>query len=349
VRGLPEFGGELPVAALADEIETPGKGQVRGMLTLAGNPVSSTPDGGRLDRAMEGLEFMAAIDIYINETTRHADVILPPTTILERDHYDLAFHALAIRNTARYTPAVFDKDPGTRHDWEIMREVGLRLLKRIEKKRPLKQRLMIEARLRLRPRFTIDLLLRTGRSRLSVAKLLSSPAGIDLGPLRSSLPGRLRTRDKHVALAPAELLSDLSRLLAVTPMTEGELLLIGRRHKNDCNSWMHNSERLTKGRARHQLFMHPHDLAARELSDGSLVLVTSNVGKVEVEVAATDDVMPGVVSLPHGFGQNREGVLLSRAQTLPGVSINDLTDTEGTDVSGNSRLSGVPVQVSPAG
>ncbi len=346
VRGLPESGGELPVAALREEIETPGEGQIRAMLTLSGNPVLSTPDGARLDRALEGLEFMAAVDIYINETTRHADVILPPTTALERDHYDLIFHVLAVRNTARFTPAVFPKDRDARHDWEIYRDLALRVTDRLRPKRSLLDRLKLRARMSVSPTRMIQLLLARGDSGTTITRLRKHPEGVDLGALRpDQLPDRLRTRDKTLDLAPTLVLDDLARLETVAAPAEGELLLIGRRHKQDCNSWMHNTERLTKGRPRHQLLMHPDDLAARGLTDGATVKVTSRVGTVEVDVQATDDVMPGVVSLPHGYGHGRAGVRLGVADQVAGVSINDLTDPERLDVSGNAALSGVPVTV----
>jgi anaerobic selenocysteine-containing dehydrogenase len=352
VRDLPEFGGELPVSTLADEILTPGDGQVRTVLTVAGNPVLSTPDGARLSDALADLDFMAAVDIYVNETTRHADVILPPTSALERDHYDLAFHLLAVRDTARFTPAVFPKPKDARHDWEIFREITLRTASRLGAKAPLKKRLITQARMRLSPTRTIDLLLRTDRPRLSLRKLRRRPEGIDLGPLRPALPGRLRTKDKRIHAAPPLVLDDLARLEATEAASPaaGELLLIGRRHQRDCNSWMHNTDRLTKGRPRHHLLMHPDDLAERGIADGMTVAVASRVGAVEVEVQATEDVMRGVVSLPHGYGHQRDGVLLGNATGVPGPSINDLTDPSVLDrASGNAVLNGVPVTVRPAG
>jgi anaerobic selenocysteine-containing dehydrogenase len=349
VRGLPEAAGELPVAALREEIETPGEGQVHAMLTIAGNPVLSTPDGPALDRALAGLDFMASIDIYLNETTRHADVVLPPTTALERDHYDLVFHLLAVRNTARFTPAVFPKADDQRHDWEIFREVARRTTARMRGRRTsLRTRLFRRARLSTPPAVIIDLLLRRGRSGLSVRRLRSSPEGVDLGPLRpGALPRKLQTRSGRIDLAQPLVLTDLARLADVAPPATDELLLIGRRHQRDCNSWMHNAERLTRGRPRHQLLMHPDDLAARGVVDGATVVVTSRVGRVEVEVAATDEVMRGVVSLPHGYGHARDGsTRMGNSSRVPGVSINDLTDPERLDVSGNAALSGVPVRVS---
>ena len=349
VRGLPETAGELPVSALREEIETPGAGQVRAVLTVAGNPVLSTPDGSRLDGALRTLDFMAAVDIYVNETTRHADVILPPTTALERDHYDLVFHLLAVRDTARFTPAVFDKDADQRHDWQIFREITLRTTARLERRAPLKKRLVQRARLTASPTFLVTQLLRRGSSGVTMKKLRARPSGIDLGPLRGGqLPGRLPSKDKRLDLAPALVVADVRRLAAVAVPAGDELLLIGRRHKQDCNSWMHNSERLTRGRPRHQLLMNPSDLAHRDLTDGARVRVTSRIGSVEVEVAASDDLMPGVVSLPHGYGHARDGVLMARSREVPGVSINDLTDPELLDVSGNAALNGVPVAVTPA-
>ncbi len=347
VRGLPETAGELPVAVLREEIETPGEGQIRAVLTLSGNPVLSTPDGAALDRALAGLDFMAAVDIYINETTRHADVILPPTTALERDHYDLVFSTLQVRNTARFTPAVFDKGPDQRHDWQIYRDLAIRTTARLRRKASLKKRLLARARLSLSPTVLIGQLLRTDPSGVTISQLRRSPSGVDLGPLRGGqLPDRLKTRDHRVAAAPALVLDDLARLDAEPLPTTDELLLIGRRHQRDCNSWMHNSTRLTRGRTRHQLLMNPADLAERGLDDGATVKVSSRVGSVEVEVQASDDLMPGVVSLPHGFGHQVPGTRMARAGEVVGVSINDLTDPTLLDVSGNAALSGVPVTVS---
>ena len=357
VRDLPETSGELPVATLADEMLTPGDGQVRGLLTVSGNPVLSTPDGKRLDEAIAGLDFMVAVDIYLNETTRHADVILPPTTALERDHYDLVLHVLAVRNTARFVPAVLPKPAGSRHDWEIFRDLALGMLARSKRKAPLKKRLVTQGRLRLSPTRLVDVLLRTGRGGrvgglpggLSVRSLTRQPDGVDLGPLEPCLPARLQTKDKRIDLELRSVLDDLPRVReAMAPPAEDELLLIGRRHQRDCNSWMHNAERLTKGKARHQLYMHPDDLGSRGLLDGAEAEVTSRVGKVVVEVAATEDVMPGVVSLPHGYGHAR-ATGMQHAAAVPGVSINDLTDPERIDVSGNAALSGLPVTVRPAG
>lgn len=348
VRNAPEYGGELPVSVFAEEIETPGEGQIRAVLTIAGNPVLSTPDGRRLGDAFDKLDFMAAVDIYLNETTRHADVILPPTTALERDQYDIVFHGLAVRNTARFTPAALPKPKGSRHDWEIYRDLVLRTQARLDRKPPLAARLRERVVLSLSPTFLIGMLLRTG-GRTTISDLRKHPEGIDLGPLRPTLPDRLMTRDKRIDLTPAALTDDLARLRPAMAELSDDLVLIGRRHQKDCNSWMHNTERLTRGRARHQLLMHPDDLAERGLTDGALVTVASRVGSVSVEVAAADDMMRGVVSLPHGYGHQVDGTRLEHATKVVGVSINDLTDPERLDLSGNAALSGVPVTVTAAG
>jgi anaerobic selenocysteine-containing dehydrogenase len=343
VRGLPEFGGELPASTMAEEILTPGDGQIRAMVTVAGNPVLSTPNGRKLDDALGTLDFMVAVDPYINETTRHADVILPPAPPLERDHYDVIFHQLAVRNTARWNNAVLPKPPQARHDWEIFRDLGLGLLRRTPMSR---RKLMVSAQLRLSPRRIVDLGLRIGPYRLSLRKLRKSPGGIDLGPLQPALPQALHHKAKRIDLAQRMILDDLPRLESLATGNDGELLLIGRRHLRNNNSWMHNSARLVKGKPRHQLLMNPEDLDKRDLTDGQLVNVSSVAGSVAVEVAASNDMMPGVVSLPHGFGHGRPGARLSVANQVAGPSANDVTDADLADtVAGTAALNGVPVTV----
>ncbi|MEO1365552.1 MAG: molybdopterin oxidoreductase family protein [Acidobacteriota bacterium] len=354
VRGLPEFGGELPVASLSEDIEA--KNGIRGLLTVAGNPVLSTPDGQRLERNLAGLDFMVSIDLYINETTRHADVILPPTSPLEHDHYDLAFHTLAIRDTARYTPPLFAKPKDARHDWEIF----LELQKRLQPKPKMAARFSRMATSRLQPSGLLDLLLRRGphgkgflpgRDGLTLKKLRAEPHGVDLGPLKPSLPERLFTEDKRIHAAPEPVVGDFDRLEErfKTLVDEGVgsgLVLISRRQVRSNNSWMHNYRRLMRGKDRCTLMIHPDDAAARGIADGSGVTVRSRVGEVDVPAEVTDELMPGVVSLPHGWGHDRRGVRLSVASERPGASVNDLTDTELLDeLSGNAALSGVPVTV----
>lgn len=347
VRGLPEFGGELPSATIADEILTPGKGRIHALMTIAGNPVLSTPNGNRLDDALRTLDFMVAIDPYINETTRHADVILPPTPLFERAHYDLLFHQLAVRNTTRWNEPVLPKPAHARHDWEIFRDLG-RVYARRAKRRTSLRIMMTLGALRLTPRRIVDLGLRIGPYRLSLRQLSKQPGGVDLGALEPALPKRLRTRARRIDLAPNLILDELPQVRSqlIDRRAGQDLLLVGRRHLHDNNSWMHNSARLVKGRARHQLLMNPGDLTPRGLKDGQRVRVSSSVGTVEVDLVATADIMPGVVSLPHGFGHTRPGVRLGVATTVPGVSVNDLTDPGLFDeLAGTAALNGVPVAV----
>jgi len=343
VSGLPEYGGELPVAALAEEMLAPGEGQVRALITVAGNPVLSTPNGRQLEQGLEGLEFMLSVDFYVNETTRYADIILPPTAPLEHDHYDSTFNLLAVRNVTRFNQAVLPRPDGALHDWEIF--VGLA--------RAFAARTGLELKPTLAPEQMIDLGLRAGphgegsERRLNLAALRESPHGIDLGALEPNLARRLKTANGRVQAAPEQLLADLERFAAgLAEEPAGGLLLIGRRHVRSNNSWMHNYRRLVKGKPRHQLLMHPADLAGRGLSDGQRVRVRSRVGSIDVEVAASDELMPGVVSLPHGWGHDRGGVRLQIAGELPGASANDLTDERLYDaLSGNAALNGVPVEV----
>jgi anaerobic selenocysteine-containing dehydrogenase len=359
VRGLPEFSGELPVATLAEEILTPGPGQVRALVTSAGNPVLSTPNGAQLDRALAGLEFMVSVDFYLNETTRHAHLILPPTSPLEHDHYDLAFYTLSVRNAAKYSPAVFAAPRGARHDWEIF----LGLQRRLE--RGAKARLKHAALGRLRPHGMLDLGLRTGPygagfapfgRGLSLRRLRGHPHGIDLGALQPVLPARLFTPDGKIHAAPAPLLDDVGRLRARLVEREArsgagvndgfDLLLIGRRQLRSNNSWMHNYPRLMKGRDRCTLLLHPADAAARGIQAGAAVRLTSSAGSVVVPAEVSDEVMPGVVSLPHGFGHGRPGIGATVAAAHPGASANDVTDDRFLDaLTGNAALNGVPVRV----
>jgi anaerobic selenocysteine-containing dehydrogenase len=361
VRGLPEFGGELPVAALAEEILTEGKGQIRALVTSAGNPVLSTPNGTKLDRALSSLDFMVSIDPYLNETTRHAHLILPPPSPLERSHYDLIFHLLAVRNTAKYAPALLDPGPEARHDWQIQLGIAKRLEALREGKSALRS-LKYRALERLGPEGLLDLTLRIGphgarlsplRAGLSLARLRREVHGMDLGPLTPCLPGRLARKDKRIDLAPAPFVADMARLEATlgegAAEAPGPLLLIGRRHVRDNNSWMHNVPMLLRGKPRCTLLVHPEDARRIGLRDGEEAIVTSRVGRVQVPVRETEEIMPGVVSLPHGYGHGRPGVKLGVAMQHAGVSINDLTDDEALDtLCGNAAFSGVSVRVERA-
>ena len=347
VSGKPEFGGELPVAVLAEEIEAPGEGQIRALITSAGNPVLSTPGGPRLERALEQLDFMVSIDPYLNETTRFAHVILPPTSPLERSHYDVALNAFAVRNVAKYSPPLFERAESARHDWEICLALWTRL-GTVGKLGGL-ARLLERGLGKLGPELIVDLALRTGPHRLSLAKLKKAEHGMDLGPLVPRLPARLGTPGKRVQLAPEALIADLSRLEQRWGGAAGAgagLVLIGRRHLRSNNSWMHNSERLVKGPPRCTLMIHPEDAAPRRLVDGGRARVTTRTGAIELPVEVTDAVMRGVVSVPHGWGHGRAGVRLSVAARAPGASVNDIVDPARVDeLSGTSALTGQPVEV----
>lgn len=364
VRNLPEFGGELPVSALGEDILAEGEGKIRGMVTVAGNPVLSSPNGGRLDEAFAGLEFMVAIDIYINETTRHADIILPPTTGLETEHYDLVFHGLAVQNTSKYSEALFEPAEGAKHDWEIFQALRYRMEGNDDTDR---QKYKMDFPRRLPPRKIVDLGLRfgpygakgmngkrlkeKGQAGLTVQRLKNSKHGVDLGPLRPILKHRLCTENGRIQLAPPVLVEDLLRLKEAFQAPEnGALLLIGRRHLRSNNSWMHNSPRLTRGKERCTLLMNPADADAHQLEDGMQVQVKSRVGQIELPVEVSDEMMAGVVSIPHGWGHNRPGIRLANAEKHAGASINDLTDDLLVDeLTGNAAFSGVEVWVKGLG
>src|SRR5712671_585803 len=349
VRGLPEFGGELPAATLAEEIDTEGDGRIRALVTFAGNPVLSTPNGARLERALSGLEYMVSIDLYRNETTRHANLLLPTSFGFERDHYDLVFYALAVRNAARYVKALVPAPEGVRGDFEVLIDLALSLRRHGGGRRGRMLGAMLRAARAVGERRLLDLLLRFGPHRLSLRKLEQNPHGIDLGPLRPQLPGRLCTKDKRFHLAPEIFLRDLERLEAHLAQSPADLVLIGRRALRSNNSWMHNSLRLVKGPPGCVLLMHPDDAAERGLQAGARVRVESRVGSVEVPVGVTADVARGVVSLPHGWGHTRKGAALGVASAHAGASFNDLTDEQAVDaLSGNAIFSGVPVRVKRA-
>ncbi len=361
VRNLPEFNGELPASAMAEEIETEGNGQVRALITQAGNPVLSLPNGRRLDRALETLDFMVSIDLYQNETTRHANLILPTTVALEHDHYPAVFHALAVRNTAKYSQRLLVPPKGVSHDWQIALDVSFRLWAR----RNWAAKVIGGPLRRLArwagPRAFLRWALRFGArgkgwnplgKGLTLGKLEKHPHGLDLGPLEPRLAAMLEAEQQSIHLAPEPLLNDLGRLATRTHEVAANveakgLLLIGRRDLRSNNSWMHNSYRLVKGPNRCTLLMNPKDAAQRGIKSGTRVSVTSRVGEVEVDVDVTDTMMRGVVSLPHGWGHDRNGSQLNIAQKSPGVSVNDLTDDALVDaISGCTNFSGVHVTVS---
>ncbi|MFI5367288.1 MAG: molybdopterin dinucleotide binding domain-containing protein, partial [Candidatus Binatia bacterium] len=363
IRGTPEFMGELPAATLTEEIETPGDEQVRALVTLAGNPVLSSPAGHRLSDALRALDFMVSIDFYLNETTRHAHVILPPIGPLERDHFDVAFQLFAVRNTPQWSPAVFEPSPDARSDADIL--VGL--ARRLHRSRGGSGRVQalalgaLEALGSARAsRIVLDLALRAGpygngvrpwTPGLTLKRLRAAAHGIDLGPLEPCLPDRLPIhpdrRERRIDLAPRELVADMERLRqSLVRRGDGSLVLIGRREARTVNSWSHNLPSLVKGPMRCILSIHPADAEARGIGPSDRVRVTSRVGAVEVPVRLTASVMPGVVVLPHGYGHRGDGIQLQVAAAHAGVSMNDLTDPAEIDpLSGNAVLNGIPVRV----
>lgn len=398
LSGLPEFGGELPASAMADQILLPSENQIKMMIIMAGNPVLSSPNGQRLDQAFDSLDFMVSIDFYLNETSRHADIILPPTAPLEQSHFDIIFNLLSVRNVAKYSPALFEVDKSARHDWQIALELQHRITQGGLKK-SIQEQISYQTLKRLGPDGMLDIILRTGpygtqlpgtsqagrflvdalqgflpskhparkildlspygtqnrtvSKGLCISSLLNYPHGIDLGPLQSRLPERLYTSKKRIRLAPNTYLKDMPRLrkradqiLASRSESDSPLLLIGRRHVRSNNSWLHNSHRLVKGKNRCTLIIHPEDANHASIKDGDLVSVNSRVGHIQIEAEISEDIMQGVVSIPHGWGHKREGVNLSIASKRPGVSINDITDDRFVDkLSGTSVLNGIPVQV----
>ena len=354
VRGLPAFGGEYPVSALAEEITSPGEGEITAMVIGAGNPVLSTPNGPQLDAAFEQLEFVVAVDFYITETTRHANIILPPVTALERDHYDIVFHNFAVRNSAKFSPAIFEPEADSRTDWQIYLALAERLdeLNGVpgDKYASLWQQT---------PVGVVDDLLRSGKyangqHNLSIKTLLQQPHGIDLGPLQPNLPEAIYHDDKLIDLAFDYFMGDLSRLnkhfFAVPPIVDNSLQLIGRRHLKTNNSWLHNSQRMVKGtdkgNKRCTAQIHPQDAARFDIADGQQIKVRSRVGEVSIPAEVTEKIMPGVISIPHGWGHNKADTNWSTAKAHAGVSVNDLTDEMVLDdLSGNAVLNGVPVWV----
>lgn len=385
VGARPETLGEFPVSAFAEEIETPGDGQVRAVVTVAGNPVSSNPNSGRLDAALASLEFMVSIDPYVNETTRHADVILPPPSPLQKSHYDMALLNFAVHNVANYSPPTLPLDDGQLSESDIMlRLAGLLSGDGIhpdtvalddEVARSIAAAAVRDAHGKVHerdvddllaacgdrsgPERVLDIMLRTGPygdgfgtdpDGLTLAALEANPHGIDLGPLEPNrIPDLLRTPSGRIEAFPDAMRTDLRRLESSLDRDwANDLVLVGRRHVRSNNSWMHNVKTLTKGRNRCTLQVHPDDADRLGLDDGAPAAVASRVGEVAIDVEITDRIRPGVVSIPHGFGQNLPGVRLRVAQEYRGVNANVLTDDDFFDpISGNIALNGVPVTVAP--
>ena len=341
VHNLPEYSGELPVATLADEILTKGEGQIKMFICTAGNPVLSTPNGKKLEKALEELEFMVSIDIYLNETSKYANIILPSTNGLETLHYDLVFHQLAIRNTAKISEILFEKNENQKHDWQILNELTERIT---GKKNISTPEMMLDHMFKFSP---------YNEENLSVKKLREHPNGIDLGALQPLLTKRIFTLDKKINISPKIFIDDLKRLDKEFFKDNNEekinypFALIGRRHLRNNNSWMHNSKLLMKGKNRCTVLMNSKDAQNLSILNHQKVKLTSNVGSIILPVEISDEMKEGVLSIPHGFGHNRGGTKIKLAEKNAGESINDLTDDFKIDqLTGNANFSGTRVKVS---
>ncbi|WP_119727916.1 molybdopterin oxidoreductase family protein [Thermomonospora amylolytica] len=388
VRGLPEVKGEFPVATLADEIETPGEGRIRALITIGGNPVLSAPGTGRLDRALAGLEFMVSVDPYLNETTRHAHVVLPPPRPAQAPHYDITFLGLSVRNYARYSPPAVPLPEGRPGETEILARLTLiaagqgaggdvgaldemlvsgTLAKAVTipgspvyGRRPEELRKAL-GDARSGHELRLDMMLRLGPygegfgadpEGLTLAKLRDEhPHGVDLGPLEPRLDEVLCTASGLIELCPPSFAADTDRLRAGLGGSPPEgLVLIGRRHLRSNNSWMHNVPKLVGGSNRCTLQLNPADAVRLGIGDGDAVRVASRAGTIHAVAETTDSVMTGVVSLPHGWGHDRPGTRQRVAGEHAGVSVNELTDEREVDpLSGNAVFNGVPVTVERVG
>ncbi|HEX3528512.1 MAG TPA: molybdopterin-dependent oxidoreductase [Thermoanaerobaculia bacterium] len=376
VSNAPEVYGELPMTCLAEEIETPGEGQVRALLTIASNPVLSAPNGPRLAAALETLEFMVSVDVYVNETTRHADVILPGLLPFEESHYDVAFPQLSYRNHARYSSPVLAPPPGRPAEWEILLRLAAVAEERgagadvqilddemvaedLRRRTGAQTDFLLQAVAQWRgPERLLDLALRGGPygdqfgrrpDGLTLAKVKAAAHGIDLGPLAPRVPEVLRTPSGKIELAPALFLEDLKHAEADFAAPAPGLVVIGRRDLRSNNSWMHNLPVLAKGPRRCTALVHPADAARCGVTDaGSARLIGASGHAVTVEVKISDEIMPGVISLPHGWGHDLPGIHLEVAARRPGANLNALLDENLRDpLSGNAVLSGVPVRLEP--
>jgi anaerobic selenocysteine-containing dehydrogenase len=402
VSGAPEVLGEFPMSCLAEEIQTPGEGQVKALITVSSNPALSSPNGERLAAAMEQLEFMVSLDIYLNETTRHADVVLPGTSPLEDSHYDVAFAQLSYRNHARYSHPVFQPEAGHPEEWQVLlRLIGIvqgkgaaadidriddellmddlrratgphadKIFKALSQRRGAER--LLDLGLRTGPHADkifkalsqrrgaerlLDLGLRTGPygdqfgakpDGLNLDKVKAAAGGIDLGALEPRVPEVLRTPSGKIELSPAMLIDDLKRVASDLERPAPELVIIGRRQLHGNNSWMHNLPVLAKGAAQCTALVNPADAARLGIEDRGRARIAHDGRTIEVEVEISDEMMPGVISLPHGWGHDQPGSQLNVAAANPGGNLNALMDENRRDpLSGNAVLSGMEVEMTP--
>ena len=369
VSNAPEVMGELPITCLAEEIETPGSGQIKALISIAGNPVLSAPNGQRLSAALDDLDFMVSIDIYLNETTRHADLILPGSSPLEDLHYDIVFQQFSYRNHARYSEPVMPRAADHPSEWQILlRLAGIAMGRgaqvdvhqldtelfaaELQRAIPAQADAVLAALAHLTgPERQIEFALRTGPygdmfgqkpNGLNLAKVKAATGGIDLGAMQARIPEMLRTPSGKIELAPAMLIDDLKRVTSALDQAAPDMVIIGRRHVRSGNSWMHNLPILAKGPYRCTALVHPSDAERLGLSDGGMAKVINGQRELEVQIETSDEMMRGVVSLPHGWGHDLAGIQMTVARERPGVNLNALLDDSLRDpLSGNAVLSGV--------
>ena len=342
VRKLPEYGGELPSSTIAEDILTPGEDQIKGFITSCGNPVLSVPNGRKIEEAFSSLDFMVSVDIFINETTKHANIILPPATGLETPHYGAPFHNLAVHNTAKYSPAAVEKEEGTKYDWEIFNGLVTAYNELLDNPQEI-QAFTLEQ--------TLGFALMSSTQGITLSQLKDHPHGIDLGPLESKLPEGVLLDTKKMDILPKVYHDALRNLIDTIEdkRTDKRLLLIGRRHLRSNNSWLHNSYRMVKGRERCTALIHPDDAKGQHIENGDVVTVTSRVGSIQILAELTDEMMPGAISIPHGWGHHRDGIQLDIAAAHAGVSINDIIDDELVDeLCGVSVINATPVTIERA-
>jgi anaerobic selenocysteine-containing dehydrogenase len=324
VSKFPEFIGEIPVSYLAEEIETEGQGQIKMLMVSCGNPVLSIPNGNRLDEALPKLDFMVSFDIYLNETSRHADIILPPATGVETAHYDLTFHNLAIRNTSKYSEPLFAKSEGAKYDWEIFQELGHVLSKKATG--GVQNEGMVFS-----PEQILTKMSKNNIYGIDFKTIMENPHGVDLGSLKPAFPARIVHLDKKIQLSHPLFEADIERLFNQKIEIQKKYALIGKRHLRDNNSWMHNSEQLQKGKNRCVVYIHTDDASFEKLKNGDIVELSSRVGKVKLPIEITENIKKGVLAMPHGYGHTKAGIKMSIAASNAGVSLNDLTDEAQID------------------
>ena len=342
VRQLPEYGGELPSSTIAEDILTPGDGQIKAFITSCGNPVLSVPNGRKIEEAFASLDFMVSIDIFINETTKHADIILPPATGLETPHYGAPFHNLAVHNTAKYSSPAVEKEEGTKYDWEIFNGLVRAYNALLDEPKEMQQFTLEQ---------TLGFALMSSSQGITLQDLKDHPHGIDLGPLVPKLPEGVLLESKRMDILPDIYHQAVKKLIQTTEQKakDNRLLLIGRRHLRSNNSWLHNSYRMVKGRDRCTALIHPDDAAKQDIIDGEIIEVRSRIGAIQIKAELSDEMMAGAISIPHGWGHHRDGIQLDVAAAHAGVSINDIIDDELVgELCGVSVINATPVTIERA-